>query len=338
MFPDLERMYPNRIFVFFGLAVFLAGCHSLTDREPDLSDIRVEVKVEPLEDTLFACESVAEVKSFLNRHPYLQQFYFEGFAQDTTLASRLYEQVRNSELQGFKNQVDSLLGDKQENVGKPLEEAFRHLKYYCPNFQPPRVETIVTGFLGNDLYVSDSLIIIGLEYFGGPKATYRPQVYTYQLRRYQQEYLIPSILFFMSDRYVRTDPQDRTLLADMVGYGKAFEFVKHMLPETPDSLILGFSERDLTRTFNSQTQLWAFFVENKLLYEKGELIKQKYVGERPFTPEIGEEVPGGIGRWLGWRIVSSYLANNPEVTLQELMKTPDARQILQQSGYKGQNE
>ena len=331
-------MYFNRIFAFLSLAVFLVGCNSLADREPDLSDIRVEVEVEQLEDALFASNSLLEVKSFLNLHPYLQKVYFEEYAQDTALASQLYGQIQNNELRSFKNQVGSLLGNRQENLQKPLEEAFRHLKYYYPDFQPPRVETIVTGFMGNDLYISDSLVIIGLEYFGGPKATYRPQVYTYQLRRYQKEYLIPSILFFMSDRYVRTDPQDQTLLADMVGYGKAFEFVKHMLPQMPDSLILGFSERDLTRTYNSQTQLWAFFVQNKLLYQKGELIKQKYVGERPFTPEIGEGVPGGIGRWLGWRIVSMYLANNPEVTLPELMKNPDARQILQQSGYKGQTE
>lgn len=331
-------MYPNRIFAFLSLAAFLAGCDSLTDRAPNLSDIRVEVRMKSLEDTLFACASVAEVKSFLEQHPHLRRFYFEGYAQDTALASSLYGQVRNNDLRNFKNQIDALLGDRHENLKKPLEEAFRHLKYYYPDFQPPRVETIVTGFMGNDLYVSDSLIIIGLEYFGGPKATYRPQVYTYQLRRYQKEHLIPSILFFMSDRYVRTDPQDRTLLADMVGYGKAFEFVKHCVPQTPDSLILGFAEHDLTRTYNSQTQIWAFFVENKLLYGKNELIKQKYVGERPFTPEIGEEVPGGIGRWLGWRIVSSYLANNPEVTLQELMTNPDAQQILQQSGYKGQTE
>lgn len=331
-------MYLSRIFVFFGLAIFLASCNSRPDREPDLSDIQVEVKVEPLEDALFASKSEAEVKSFLNQYPYLQQFYFEGYTQDTSLASSLYDQVRNNELRSFKNQVDSLLGNRQENLVKPLEEAFRHLKHYYPDFQPPRIETIVTGFLGNDLFVSDTLIIIGLEYFGGPKASYRPQVYTYQLRRYQQEYLIPSILFFMSDRYVRADPKDRTLLADMVGYGKAFEFVKHCLPQTPDSLILGFSERDLTRTYNSQMQIWAFFVQNKLLYEKGELVKQKYVGERPFTPEIGEEVPGGVGRWLGWRIVSSYLGKNQEVTLQELMNNPDARQILQQSGYKGQVE
>lgn len=297
----------------------------------------MEITIEPLEDELFACQSTADVQLFLQQHPYLTRGYFTDFPQeDSLLAATLYEHIRNNALQGFKKEIDSLFQNREKDLKEPLEQAFRHIKYYYPDFVAPRVETIVTGFMGNDLTITDSLIVIGLDYFGGPAATYRPNVYDYQLNRYQKECLVPSILFFMSDRYNRVDPQDQTLLADMVGYGKAFEFVKHCAPQTADSLILGFSERNLTRTYTSQTQLWAFIIENRLLYETAELKKQKYVGERPFVPEIGPDVPGGIGRWLGWRIVSLYLAQNPEVTLPELMKTSNARQILQESGYKGQ--
>lgn len=325
------------IYLILALALWVSGCNFSSEKSPDLQNIRADVTVESLEDALFACQSVAEVQLFLNQHPYLSQVYFPDVApQDSTLAPVLYEHIRNPALRGFKNEVDSLFGDKNRELRQPLEEAFKHIKYYYPQFKVPRVVTMVTGFMGSDLYISDSLIIIGLDYFGGPQATYRPQVYDYQLGRYQQAYLVPSILFFMADRYNRTDPGDKTLLADMVGYGKSFEFVKHCAPQTPDSLILGFSEKNLTRTYNSQTQIWAFVVENRLLYEKAALVKQKYVGERPFTPEIGPDVPGGIGRWLGWRIVSRYMTENPEVTLPELMNNPNAQQILQQSGYKGQ--
>ncbi|MBB5281995.1 hypothetical protein HNQ92_000116 [Rhabdobacter roseus] len=271
------------------------------------------------------------------KYPYLSHHYFTDFpAADTLLATQLYTNLRNNELRGFKQKLDSLFSTNSNDPAQELREAFRYLTYYYPDFTPPRVATIVTGFLGNDLYISDSLIVIGLDYFGGPQARYRPQVYDYQLHRYQPAALVPAILFFLSDKYNRIDPADRTLLADMIGYGKAFEFVKHMAPQTPDSLLLGFSERDLSRAYNSQTQLWAFLVENKLLYESSELKKQKYVGERPFTSEMGPEVPGGIGRWIGWRIVSKYLAEHPEVSLPELMKMANARQLLQESGYKGQ--
>lgn len=313
------------------------GCRDSSDKVPDVSSIQVDVAIESLEDSLFACQSVESVGQFLNRYPFLSQVYFPDLApQDASLAPVLYEHIRNPALRRFKAELDSLYSDKSKQLTKPLEEAFKHITYYYPEFKAPRVVTMVTGFMGSDLYVSDSLIIIGLDYFGGPEATYRPQVYDYQLGRYQKEYLVPSILFFMADRYNRMAPGDQTLLADMVGYGKSFEFVKHCAPQTPDSLILGFSEKNLTRTYNSQTQIWAFVVENRLLYEKAGLVKQKYVGERPFTPEIGPDVPGGIGRWLGWRIVSRYMAENTEVTLPQLMNNPNAQQILQQSGYKGQ--
>lgn len=337
VFSDYERMYLTRLLFFLSLSALVSGCNYFSDKSPDLSNIQVEVNVKSLEDSLFACQSVADVKQFLGQNPFLKQVYFADFPQnDSLLAPVLYEHIRNNSLRGFKEQIDSLFSNKTEQIQKPLEEAFRHIKYYYPDFRAPRVVTMVTGFMGNDLYVSDSLIIIGLDYFGGPQAMYRPNVYDYQLRRYQKEYLVPSILFFMSDRYNRMDPQDNTLLADMIGYGKAFEFVKHCLPTAPDSLILGFSEKDLTRTYNSQTQIWAFVIEGRLLYETADLVKQKYTGERPFTPEIGPDVPGGIGRWLGWRIVSRYLAEHPDVTLPELMKNPSARQIFERSGYKGQ--
>ncbi len=337
VFPDFERMYLTRVFVLLSLIASLVGCDFFSDKAPDVSNIQAPVQIESLEDSLFACQSPDEVKLFLQKNPFLKQVYFSDFSQnDSLLAPVLHEHIRNNALQRFEQQVDSLFSDKKELIQRPLEEAFRHIKYYYPDFEAPRVVTMVTGFMGNDLYVSDSLIIIGLDYFGGPSAMYRPDVYQYQLRRFQKEYLVPSILFFMSDRYNRMDPQDNTLLADMIGYGKAFEFVKRCAPATPDSLILGFSESDLSRTYNSQTQIWAFVVQNRLLYETADLVKQKYTGERPFTPEIGPDVPGGMGRWLGWRIVGSYMAKHPEVSLPELMKNPNVRQIFEQSGYKGQ--
>ncbi len=197
---------------------------------------------------------------------------------------------------------------------------------------------MVSGFTGNDLYVSDSLIIIGLDYFGGPKARFRPDVYEYQLARYQKDHIVPSVIFFMAAKYNRISTTDRTLLADMIGYGKDYEFTKQILPKTSQSLILGLSKRDLERTYNSQTDIWAFFISGKLLYEKSDLIKQKYIGERPYTTEIGNKVPGGIGRWIGWRIVSLFMTEHPEVSLPDLMQMDNAVNLLEQSGYNGQKD
>lgn len=321
--------------LFVSLITLIVSCNTDKREVVDTSEVQMDVSVENLDRELIKSKSVQDVQIFLNKHSYLKSLYFTD-VDTAQLASQLYNIVGNPGFQEFGTQVDTIIGDREKNITAPLKEAFKRIKVYYPEFKAPKIKFMVSGFTGNDLYVSDTLIIIGLDFFGGPKALYRPNVYDYQLSRYQKEYIVPSIIFFLSNQYNQLDAADPTLLSEMIGYGKGYEFVKQVMPEAPDSLIIGFSEDNLRRTYNSQLDIWSFFITNKLLYEKNELKKQKYIGERPYTVEIGNKVPGGIGKWLGWRIVEMYRRENPKVSLQELMKNGNSGQILQESGYKGQ--
>ncbi|QRR03043.1 gliding motility protein GldB-related protein [Dyadobacter sandarakinus] len=319
------------------LILALGSCQTDQKSEAAMEDVEVNVNYQNLDTVLYACKSVAEVQNFLDKHPHLGKVYFaHAPVPPNQLAQHLFGIMQNPGFRQFASQLDSLIGDREANIIRPFTNAFKHVKSYYPNFQAPRIELIATGFTGDDLYISDSLMIVGLDYFGGPAALYRPNVFDYQLRRYQKEYIVPSAMFFVSDRYNRLDPADRTLLADMVAYGKGYEFVKQVMPDTPDSLIVGYSEENLKRTYNSQRDIWAYLVSSKLIYENSDLKKRKFIEERPFTTEIGEKVPGAIGRWVGWRIVSKYMAGHPDVKLPELMQMEKPALLLQESGYNGE--
>jgi hypothetical protein len=325
--------------LFSCLLTFAFSCKTDNREVVNTSSVQMDIVVENLDQELFNSKSVQDVQFFLNKHSHLKLLYFTDVPTDTSqLANQLYSMSQNSGFQEFRSQIDTIIADRNQTIVEPLKEAFKRMKVYYPEFQAPKIQFMVSGFAGSDLYVSDSLVIVGLDFFGGPKALYRPNVFDYQLRKYQKEYIVPSIVFFLSNKYNYLDASDATLLSEMVGYGKSYEFVKQMMPDIPDSLVLGYSQDNLRRTYNSQLDIWSFFITNKLLYEKNELKKQKYIGERPFTVEIGNKVPGGIGKWLGWRIVSKYMEENPKVTLQDLMKNGNSGQILQESGYKGQKD
>ncbi|WP_353722860.1 gliding motility protein [Dyadobacter sp. 676] len=321
------------------IAFLQFSCKTDQRKEADTSNIRFELVSKNLDEELFSCKSVEEVQKFLDSHPYLAQVYFtDAPVEPAKLAAHLFTILQNPDLQAFRAQLDSVIGDRKIRILNPLTDAFKQIKAYYPGFPVPEVQFIITGFTGSDLYISDSLIIVGLDYFGGPAARYRPNVYDYQLRRYQREYIVPSIVFFESNKYNRMNPDDKSLLSDMIGYGKGYEFVKQIMPQTPDSLIIGYSDSDLRKTYNSQTDIWAYFIASKLLYEKSDLKKRKFIDDRPFTTEIGNKVPGAIGRWVGWRIVSRFMVENPDVSLTELMEIDNAGRILQESGYKGQTD
>ena len=295
-----------------------------------------------LDQQLFSSKSPDAIRAFLNQNPGVAQLYFNanGAGNDTAVVRELSDRINNPDLNKFNQQIDTLFGDMTD-LRSQLAEAFTNIKKDFPDFRTPKVATIVTGFAGSDLVVTDSLIVIGLDYFAGPKANYRPPAQEfpeYILRRYAKEYIVPAIVFAISDKYNATNRQDQTMLADMVYYGKGYVFTKNMLPAVGDSLIIGYSDKQLTQTFNAQDVVWGHFIDNQLLYQTNPAVKQRYLNERPFTAEIGQACPGAIGRWLGWRIVGRYHDEHSSVNIADLMRDADARQIFEQSGYKGQKE
>lgn len=301
---------------------------------------REEVTLQRLDQSLFSGKSRDSIRTFLNQHPDVARLYFSSkeAGNDSALVNELYNRINDRELNVLYQQTQDAFSDTKE-LENQLSEAFVNIKKEFPDFRPPRIASLVTGFMGPDFVVSDSLIVIGIDYFVGPKAKYRPQgpeFPQYILRRYQREYLVPAIIFAISNRYNATDRSDQSLLADMVYYGKAYVFTKTMLPNTADSLIIGYTDQQLTETYNAQDLVWAHFIEEQLLYQTSPAIKQRYTNERPFTAEIGSKAPGAIGRWLGWRIVGRYHDKNPSIGIRDLMENTNARQIFEMSGYKGQ--
>ncbi len=322
--------------IFYSIFLLTALCFAFAACENHPKEVPVTIR--RLETELFAAQTPSELAVLLKKNPYLKAYF--GLTKDTpdsVIVNRLYANINNKDLQQFNRNLQTQFGDLAP-LKKQLEQAFGQIQANFPDFKAPQVVTAVTGFAGSDLYVSDSIIVIGLDYFGGPKAQYRPQLYDYQLRRYQQEYIAPAILFFISERYNKVPANDQTLLADMIWYGKGFEFVKHVSPDTPDSLIIGYTQEQLEDVYASQQDVWAYFLDRKLLYQTRDSEKERFISERPATPEISQYCPGAIARWVGWRIINRYLVEKPSTKLPDLMANTNVRQLLEESKYKGQKE
>ncbi|WP_104715758.1 gliding motility protein GldB-related protein [Siphonobacter curvatus] len=329
-----------------GILGTFAACESSTESGqhtlktlPGADTIQIHLAIERLDSSLFACSSKEEVKHWLDTHPGFVNNYFpkNEFQDRNQLVTELHRRVNEPSLREFYKQAQESFQNFQP-LQADLRTAFRNMKAYDPKFRTPRVQLVFTGFMGPDLMVSDSVLVIGIDYFMGSKAKYRPDVYAYQLWRYTPQALVPQMLFIASEPYVKSDPKDRTLLAEMINYGKGYLFAQTMLPQTPDSLLIGYTGKQLAETEIAQDLVWGHFIDEKLLYETNPNKKIRYLGDRPQTPEIGPRCPGSIGRWLGWKIVRYYQDNNPDVSLKEFMTNTNARQILEASKYRGQTE
>ena len=297
----------------------------------------IDITIERLDRELFALTSADQVFTFLNKYPGMTQEFLGGplYPSDSVLAEELFRRISNPYLDTLYEDTQNYFGDLSA-LKSELEAAFSRLNHYYPGFNPPKVQAMVTGFGSSEMYVSDSLIVIGLDFYLGPGGRYTPpDIPGYILERYQKEYIVPAIMLLYSDRYIQEDTKDNSMLADMIYYGKKYEFAKTMIPCVSDSLIVWYSGEKLANVEENKDVLWVYFLSHELLYETNHLEKQKYMDERPFIPEIGDQCPGRIGAWIGWDILKSYKKEFPDQDLIKILNQPNAQAIFNASKYHG---
>lgn len=196
----------------------------------------------------------------------------------------------------------------------------------------PKLNIIISGFY-NDIVVEGNNITVGLEYFLDKNNKFKPRdLPSYILDRYTPEYLNSTILTTYLSQYNFINELDKTMINEIISFGKLYYVVTELLKCSPERVVLGYTEDEFNLLENNETFIYSFFLQNELLFQESDQIKQKYISERPSTFEIAESVPGRVGRWLGWKIVSSYMKNST-YTLEELLKEDDYKNIFYNSNY-----
>lgn len=303
---------------------------------PDTSGIEVEIDLTSLSDSLANVPSKAALVKILDNHKVLREIFFKRsqYPNDSIFINELYKRFTNIHLDTLAMDVKRVFGD-EEKLKEEFVQAFKNLKYYYPEIKAPRIITAISGF-ETDMYVSDSLIIVGLDYYLGKGARFRPNMYDYMLRQYNPGNIVPStmLLYGIDPRINHMDGENKTALADMIAYGKSFYFAKQMVPCTPDSVLIWYSSKEIKGAWENQDLIWARLIEAKLLYSTSHFLKQKYLGERPKTAEVGPDCPGRIAQWVGWQIVKNYMKEHPDRTLPDLMNSGNADKIFEESKYK----
>ncbi|WP_224999975.1 gliding motility lipoprotein GldB [Cesiribacter sp. SM1] len=331
-----------RLLILFPLCLLLFSCGNNADDaidRPDVSDIEVEVSIHRLEQPLFEAKSRDEIKAFLEENELFAQNFLRinEYPNDSVIVDQLWQLSQDPHLDTVYRESQQIFPDLKA-WEEQFETAFKYIKFYYPEFQPPVIYTVVSGF-STDLFMTEDMIVIGLDYFLGPTATYRPQeLPQYILHRYAPEYVVPGAMLLLSSRFNQTDLRDKSMLAEMIYYGKSYYFVDFVLPSAADSVILGYTTEELQGVNQNKGTIWNHFLKNELLFETNHVLKKKYLEERPKTLEIGDKAPGRIGNWLGWQIVRAFMEKKDDLSLRQLMELPDARYIFNEAKYRPENE
>jgi hypothetical protein len=314
---------------------WISGCGKKGCREDEGTlPSAVDFELVRLEDSIQALKDTHSTRLFLERHPLFSEKFLQWskLPHDSILIQDIYRLKTDPH-------IDTLLADVKKEYPdlawfkRDLKDLFDHIRFYYPDFHAPKVYTMVSGF-GSDLEVKDSVLVIGLDYFLSDSSRYRPpQIPNYILRRLKKRFLVSEIGMVIGDRYCQIDILDNSMMGEMIKWGKVFYFMEKTMPCLPDTLLTGFTETQLKGVEGNIPGIWAHYLDNNLFFSTDLFLIKKYCDERPNVVEIGNQCPGRVGRWLGWKIVRKW-AQDKKVPLQKVMEEKSARKIFEQSGFK----
>jgi hypothetical protein len=215
-----------------------------------------------------------------------------------------------------------------------LEKAFSNYRKEFPERVIPSVYTLISGF-NQQMITADTILAIALDnYLGKDEDMYlRMELASYQRYTMDRKYLVPDCMkAWIYTEFPYSDSIDN-VLANILYEGKVMYAMHQLLPETPDSLLFGYTSDQVRWCRNNTARMWTFLVEKKMLYSTDYLIITKLTGPAPFCALFTRESPGRAAIWLGYRMITSYMEHN-KVSLEALLRDNDYQQILAKAKFK----
>ena len=221
-----------------------------------------------------------------------------------------------------------------------LEPAMRRLKLAFPEEKTPTFYFYVTGYapqtgLKEQSYLSDKFCGISLDYFMGRDFPFYPgDLPRYMRRKCDPDYLPIAVLTHFAEYLIPEPPlkNNPTLLDFSICFGLRQHLLQQLLPEVPDSIRLNWT-----------AEQWGFgnLFEKKIyeelvpvLYSRDYLKYEKYIQEKPFTPNVSQKSPDRMGWFMGWKIVQAYAEKHPEISLKQLIQQSNAKTIFEGAKYR----
>lgn len=344
------------LYLIIAVAV-LSACKKQREyfpRDLDLGATRVEIvrydsALLSLMDRQVGAEEVAELYLL---DPDFTRFYAENIigipAADTLAFAEALTEFLSDTVYGFKDtnlRAKSLFANT-DTLQTELNAAFSRLSYLYPTLPTAKIMFFISGFnasllfwkeLTNSYMLPDSacMIAIGVDmYLGADWPFYNRVVYNYQKINMRKECIPIDVVTAYLFRNIGFESKKSRLIDNMIYRGKIMYLTSVLFPDTEDYEIMGYTKEQMQWCKRNEKYIWRMMMDKHDLFKTETLVLTSYLNDGPFTSEISQEAPARLGTWIGWQIAKSYMENNPQVSLEQLISNNDAQQILENSNYR----
>ena len=263
------------------------------------------------------------LKILINQYPYL---FPSNFSDEEWL------NIKNDSIRKIifnETQVEF----KNDYLRKYISKLYYRLSDQFSNFNSPKIITINNGLdFQYKLIDIDSLVLLSLDCYLDNDELYKA-IPDYISKKMNKNYLIRDLAEKLISRYVNY-PTNRQFLDKIIYYGKVYNLMINNL-DFGEANALYYNEKEILWAKDNEKEVWKFFIENEILFNTSNILVERFINFGPYSKfgiSIDYESSPMIGKWIGYKIVKSYLKSNNK-TIEEILNMNEYELYLN-SNYK----
>jgi len=304
------------------LVCFMLAC-STKPKDPIDGQKIQPILVQRFDEAFFALDTndiSTGIHGLFNKYP---QFSFDFFTRllkvdvikDTQKIKKFYREY-------LPIYVNAKSVNAPKRIDFELNKALARFHFYFPEYKmPTALVYYISPFLSYFNVLSDSYIGVGLH------------ITTFE------HYNASQIPFYcvqnLVDDYLSKNQQEKNLLYQMIEAGKRQYILNTISLNTPDTLLWEYSSIQLKAVKEQESEIWQYLKEQQMLMSNERIDFLNILGDANNNSLLGAPLPGNIGKFIGYKIVESYMqkqTTKPWNDLRKLVATP-ASEIYAGASY-----
>lgn len=327
-----------RIYIYYNvcmlLSVALYSCNGNSGSVENAEPVRIE-RFDMLAAG-FDNMSQAERDSFISEYePALRLLVPEVLWSKDESDSLISAYAGSPAMTIFESDIQKYFGksDTLEMQLGQVKSVFDRL--YSRSEWPSRIIGIVLPYNQSIVY-NDTCALVGLNHYLGMNYEGYRRFEPYQ-RRFKNKEQLPVRLAesVLLRSYPFKHSDESTVLSRMLYDGAVLWGVKHSLPDTPDSVLMGWSSSQQQWVDDNMAEVWQSLIERKLLFSTDPWVIDRISRTAPATSLISQECPGRIVGYIGMLIVDRFLEKNKQAEPSQMLDSAvyNSSTTLVKSGF-----
>lgn len=248
-----------------------------------------------------------------------------GPVEDTGTLARLQLFLKEPYVNRLEKRIASKFSDLSISKNS-IRTGFSYLNAHFTNLKTPQKIVFQNSFFASNVFCTESEIAVGLERYLGEKTDViqelpEDQIFLWVKKGMDARYLERDVVCAWIHTHLVEETNEHVAAA-MIRWGKVLYLTQAAFPEMDVATILRYTAKDLKWVEENEAAFWKYLVQEKLLFSKQQRDISNFINEGPFTIGLPEKGPDRFGQYLGWKMVHSYLKENPKTPLEDLVKLP----------------